>query len=144
MCEEIFVKLRDCFTAGYTLPQYCIDNNIKRPLFVSEKKYELFLWEIYVQFHYDKRMRTQFSFIDGGDMQPKYFPAHAGIIARYLIPKFSAMNLDVFDKVILLTKETVNADSQKVISLANLERFFIQRTYAEIPLLHFMQRNPKV
>ena len=29
MGEELFVKLRYCFMAGYTLPQYCIDNGIK-------------------------------------------------------------------------------------------------------------------
>lgn len=57
MNDELFVKLRDCFTAGYTLPQYCIDNGIKRPLFVSEKKYELFIWQVYVQFHYILTLR---------------------------------------------------------------------------------------
>ena len=144
MDEEIFVKLRDCFTAGYTLPQYCIDNGIKKPLFVSEKKFELFVWEVYVQFHYDKRMTAQFSFIDADDTPLKYFPANDGIIAQLRAPKFSEMNLNAFDKIILLTKENINPDTQKIVSFANLERFFIQRTYAEIPLLHFLQRHPDV
>jgi len=43
------VVLRDCFTAGYIFPQYCIDNEIKNPLFVGEKKFLNFMWEIYVQ-----------------------------------------------------------------------------------------------
>ena len=45
MDDELFIKLRDCFTAGYTLPQYCLDNDIKRPLIVAEEKHELFVWE---------------------------------------------------------------------------------------------------
>ena len=53
--ELCVIKLRDCFTAGYTLPQFCIDNEIKKPLFVSEEKFLQFVWEIYVQFRYDKR-----------------------------------------------------------------------------------------
>ena len=144
MGEELFVKLRDCFTAGYTLPQYCIDNKIKRPLIVSEKKFELFLWEVYVQFHYDKRMRAQFSFIDGDDTPPKYFPAHPGIIAQLSISKFSSIKLDKFDVIILLTKENIDVKGKKIIRLAELEQFFIRRTYAEIPLLHFLQRHPQV
>ena len=144
MNEELFVKLRDCFTAGYTLPQYCIDNGIKKPLFVSEKKYELFLWEIYVQFHYDKRMKPQFSFIDADDTPLKYFPGAPAIIVRLKNQKFSALNLDTFDKIILLTSENVEADKNKVIRISDLERFFIRRVYAEIPLLHFLQRYPQV
>ena len=144
MNEEIFVKLRDCFTAGYTLPQYCIDNGIKKPLFVSEKKFELFVWEVYVQFHYDKRMTAQFSFVDADDTPPKYFTTQMGIIPRLRDLKLSEVNLDDFDKIILLTKENINPDPQKVIYFANLERFFIQRTYMEIPLLHFLQRHPDV
>ena len=62
--EQLLIKLRDCFTAGYTLPQYCIDNGIKKPLFVSEKKYELFMWEVHVQFRYDKRLTAQFATFD--------------------------------------------------------------------------------
>jgi len=143
MGDELFVKLRDCFTAGYTLPQYCIDNGIKKPLFVSEKKYELFLWEVYVQFHYDKRMTAQFCFIDA-DKASIYSPAWVGIIAQPRISKFSATNLDNFDAIILLTKENIDVADRKIIRFAELEQFFIRRTYAEIPLLHFMQRNPKV
>ena len=69
MNDEIFlIQLRDCFTGGYTLPQFCIDNGIKKPLFVAEKKFWQFVWEIYVQFHYDKRLTAQFSFIDAGNI----------------------------------------------------------------------------
>ena len=64
--EQYIIRLRDCFTGGYTLPQFCIDNGIKKPLFVAEAKSWQFVWEIYVQFHYDKRMSAQFSFLNSG------------------------------------------------------------------------------
>ena len=144
MGEELFVKLRDCFTAGYTLPQYCVDNNIKRPLFVSEKKYELFLWETCVQFYYDKRMRAQFCFIDAEESLLKYSPQFVAIIPQIKVQKFSMINLANFDAMILLTKENIDTPHKKIIRFSELEQFFIRRTYAEIPLLHFLQRNPKV
>lgn len=48
--EQLLIQLRDCFTSGYTLPQFCRDNNFRKPLFVAEKKFWAFMWEIYVQF----------------------------------------------------------------------------------------------
>ena len=143
MGEEIFVRLRDCFTAGYTFPQYCIDNGIKRPLFVSEKKFELFLWEIYVQFHYDKRLMPQFCFIDSNETS-MWLPAYTSIILPLNIKNFSDMNPNVFDKIIFLTTEKPKEGGQKIIPLAELEKFFIRRTYVEIPLLKFLQRYPRV
>ena len=131
--SELFVKLRDCFTAGYTLPQYCIDNGIKRPLFVSEKKYELFVWQVYVQFHYDKRLTAQFCFIDADDTPLKYFPAVAGIIAQLRNQKFAALNIDVFDKIILLTAENVEADKNKIVRFADLERFLFGARMLKYP-----------
>ena len=62
--EKYVIILRDCFTGGYTLPQYCIDNGIKKPLFVFEEKFLNFMWEIYVQFKFDKRMLAQFCMLD--------------------------------------------------------------------------------
>ena len=70
MGEELFIRLRYCFQGGYTLPQFCIDRGIKRPLFVMEKAHEWFLREIYAQFQYDKRiLLEQFCFIDGETAQ---------------------------------------------------------------------------
>ena len=143
MGEEIFVKLRDCFTAGYTFPQYCIDNGIKRPLFVSEKKFELFLWEIYIQFQYDRRLSAQFCFLNDEETF-LFFPAHVAILSRLNIKKFSDVNLDTFDKIIFLTTEKPKESEKNFIPLAELEKFFIRRTYVEIPLLKFLQRYPKV
>ena len=142
MGDELFVKLQDCFTAGYTLPQYCIDNGIKKPLFVSEKKYELFLWEVYVQFHYDKRMMPQFSFIDADKATMMFYSVSS--VRNLEIQQFSTMNLDNFDTIILLTKENVNVTDRRIIRFAELEQFFIHWTYIEIPILHFLQRYPKV
>ena len=39
MDEQFLIQLRDCFTGGYTFPQFCIDNDIKKPLFVAEGKF---------------------------------------------------------------------------------------------------------
>ena len=143
MGDELFIKLRDCFTAGYTLPQYCIDNGIKKPLFVSEKKYELFLWEVHVQFYYDKKITAQFCFVDDEQILKNAFGI-TWIAGKFISKNISAMNFDNFDAIILLTKENIDATGKKIIRFAELEQFFIRRTYVEIPLLHFLQRYPKV
>ena len=142
MNEELFVKLRDCFTAGYTLPQYCIDNEIKKPLFVSEKKYELFLWEIYVQFRCDKRMSAAFSVLDEAD-----FSINHSVMNTYIslkVKKFSEDLLSDCDKVFVLSTDKSKLKNQKAIFLNELTDYFIRKVYSEIPLLHFLQRYPKV
>ena len=136
MDEEIFVRLRDCFTAGYTFPQYCIDNNIQKPLFVSEKKFELFLWEIYTQFHYDRRLMARFCFIDADEITMG-FGAHGGIIAPLKIKNISEINFEDFDKIIFLTEEQPKKRGKNIIHLTKLQKFFIRRTYCDIPLLNF-------
>ncbi len=143
MGEEIFARLRDCFTAGYTFPQYCVDNGIKRPLFVSEKKFELFLWEIYVQFHYDKNLKAHFCFLDA-ERTAINFNAHGGLIDALRIQNISAVNFDDFDKIIFLTTEKPADINKKVVPLNEVQRFFIRKAYCEIPLLNFLQRYPKV
>lgn len=95
------IRLRDCFTGGYTLPQFCIDNGIKKPLFVAEKKFLNFVWQVYVQFKYDKRLTAQFSLLDAPAGKINY-SLHA-IIAPLTYKKFSEVNLDNFDKIIFLT-----------------------------------------
>lgn len=37
--ETYIIRLRDCFTGGYTLPQFCLDNGIQKPLFVAEENF---------------------------------------------------------------------------------------------------------
>ena len=139
--EILLIQLRDCFTGGYTLPQFCIDNGIKKPLFVAEEKFWQFVWEIYVQFHYDKRLTAQFSFLDvpSGEIN---LSIHA------IIPPLKYKNIseikssDGYDAVILLTTNKFNIVN--AIYLDVLTDYFIRKTYAEIPLMNFLQRHPQV
>ena len=140
--EQLLILLRDCFTGGYTLPQFCIDNGIKRPLFVAEGKFWQFVWEIYVQFHYDKRMTAQFSFLNVRSTEI-YFPAHPGIIKKLTVKNISEINPADVDAVICLSSRKIFSGG-KVIYLDALTNYFISKTYVEIPLLHFLQRYPQV
>ena len=89
--EKLLIQLRDCFTAGYTLPQYCIDNKIKYPLFISEKKFSHFMWEVYVQFLYDKRMMPAFSFLDMPDDKINFW------YNSYFLPPLTFKNISNVD-----------------------------------------------
>ena len=142
MGEEIFLKLRYCFQAGYTLPQYCIDNGIKRPLFVMEKSDEWFLRELHAQFQYDKRLSARFCFIDGDQttLQLGFYTLGTHLIIKHI----SEVMVSYYDAVIFLTKKDFNVGDRRIIRFAELEKFFIQRTYADIPLLNFLQRFPLI
>ena len=140
--EKLVIRMRDCFTAGYTLPQYCIDNGIKKPLFVSEEKLLQFMWQVYVQFRYDKRMLPTFSVIDLPTDEVTFTIRNT--VSAVKFTNFSELNPDDYDKIILLTMEKVPFVGDKVISFIDLSSYFIRKAYAEIPALNFLQRYPKV
>ena len=139
--ETNVIHLRDCFAAGYTIPQYCIDNGIKKPLFVSEEKFLSFVWEIYVQFKFDKRMTATYSFVDLPAGRVRL--AEKSTYAFMTYENFSEINLADFDKILLLTSKTIDVPN-KLIPFDTFTWEFLQRVYAEIPTLNFLQRYPKV
>ena len=135
------LRLRDCFEGGYKFPQYCIENGIKKPLFVTEKKFLTFMWEVYVQFRYDKRMLADFSVLDLPTDEVK-FSIH-NTLSAVRFKNFSEINPDDFDAIILLTLKDIDV-KKNVISFFNITRHFLIRTYAEIPAMNFLQRHPGV
>ena len=144
MGEEIFIQLRYCFAAGYTLPQFCADKGIKKPLFILEKKFDSFLKEIYAQFNYDGRVTAQFCFIDYNEKSIKIPLGQRVLGPGVTVKNIAKIQFDKFDKIILLTKEPFEVNSKKVIPFVELEKFFIQHTYVDIPVLSFLQRYPEV
>lgn len=144
MNEELFfIRLRDCFTAGYTFPQFCIDNNIKKPLFVAlDERHVTFLWEIHIQFKYDKRITPDFSLLNGKSGAAGW--SVGGMIAALKFENISSVNLSEYDKIIFLIAGRLSQNIPNAIYLNQLTNYFISRAYLEIPVLHFMQRHPKV
>ena len=147
MSEEIFTKLRYCFQGGYTLPQYCIEKGIQQPLFVLERDSKCFLLEVHAQFQYDKRISLhQFCFIDG-DTKAVQIPLNQRILGTSILVKHISQKwIEYFDAIIFLTqkKYDLGTRASRTITFFELEQFFIQRTYVDIPILHFLQRFPKV
>ena len=145
MSEEIFTRLRYCFQGGYTLPQYCVEQGIKKPLFVLEREHICFLKEIHAQFKYDNRiLSAQYCFIDG-DANDVKIPLEQRLIGMSItIKHISQKPIGSFDAIIFLTQKKYDLNAKRIISFSNLENFFIQRMYVDIPLLNFLQRFPKV
>ena len=139
--EKMMIHLRNCFMAGYTLPQYCIDNGIKKPLFVSVKEHLIFMWDVHLQFRYDKRMLARFSMLDLPTDEVSFNVKNT--LGPLKFKKFSEVNPADYDAIILLTTEEIKL-TDKVISFIDLTRYFIRKTYAEIPALNFLKRYPGV
>lgn len=141
--ELLFIQLRDCFTAGYTMPQFCIDNGIRKPLFVAPgKKDFLKLWEIYLQFKYDKRLFAKFTSLDS-DVAGGFNSGLVNITGSLRTEKFSDINFADFDTIIILGNVKVNFGNNKEIYLERLVKYFIHHVYFEIPILHFLQKYPQ-
>ena len=116
------IRLRDCFTGGYTLPQYCIDNGIRKPLFVSEKKFLSFVWQICIQFRYDKRLAAKYSFINLPSGKADF--SVKATVNPLTYKNISEVKPGNFDAIILLTTQSL-ALPGNVISFAKLTRQFI-------------------
>ena len=144
MNEDIFIiQLRACFTAGYTLPQFCIDNNIKNPLFIAvDERRADFLWEIFVQFKYDKRIIPNFILLNG--KTPSINFSLNSILSAMKFENPADINYAKYDGIIVLNAIRLNVNIHNVIYLDQLLGYFITRTYAEVPLLHFLQRHSGV
>lgn len=143
MAEENFLRLRYCFAAGYTMPQFCVDNDIAKPLFVFERSDAGFLTELCAQFRYDKRIPVQFCFIDA-DEQVRIVIKERSLGTALKVNGLGAMKLDRFDKIIFLTEKMPSVKKKKFIAFADLEEFFAAQTYVDIPVLNFLQRHPDV
>ena len=144
MSEDILIiQLRDCFTAGYTLPQFCVDNNIKKPLFIAiGKRRADLLWEIYVQFKYDRRITPKFTFANAKDCAINF--SVESLLNTLILEDYDKINFSDYDSVIVLSTERINVNLSNIIYIEQLTNYFISRAYVDIPILHFLQRHPKV
>lgn len=136
------IQLRDCFQGGYTLPQYCLDNGIEKPLIIARKKNTQVIWEIHVQFRFDKRVKAQFCLLDSAAKEIDF--SVRATVSKLKTQAYSKELIDDCDKIIFLSSDREKLKMDKTIYLDDLTEYFINKTYAEIPLLSFLQRYPKV
>lgn len=127
------------------MPQFCIDQNIKKPLFIApHENYIPFLWEFHVQFNFDKRAYTLPEFlIVNGNLETIDFSV-TPFLPKLQLKTSKTINLNEYDRIIFLSEQRINFEIPNIIYLNDLVYHFINRTYVEIPLLHFLQRNPSV
>lgn len=144
--EEMFIiQLRDCFTAGYTMPQFCIDNDIKKPLILApDINYWQFLWELHVHFKYDLRINPQFALISSKVDSINLSTCGVINLQPLNLKNISEITHDSYDKILFLHTGRFNPPIDNIIYLDELANYFFARTYAEMPLLHFIQNNPGV
>ena len=122
------------------MPQFCLDNGIKNPLFVvlNERRAD-FIWEIHAQFTFDKRITPTFAVLNTKDFSVDFNVSYT--LPSLNVKNIFNLNVNQFDGVILLTLGRLNLQISNAIYLDQLSNFFIARTYAEIPLLHFAKSH---
>ncbi|MBR4384382.1 MAG: hypothetical protein IKP64_12605, partial [Selenomonadaceae bacterium] len=143
LIEINFSRLRDCFYAGYTLPQFCVDSGIKRPLILSPANFSRqILWEIYVQFAWDKRFQPIFV-----TLEEKSFEIDEFTLPWFLSPLAvkSINEIDVTgDKIFFLSMNHFDFGAGEIIYLNELIEIFTLRTYFTIPAANFAKLHPDV
>ncbi len=132
------IQLRDCFYAGYSMPQYCVDNGIKKPLIASYDPE--FLWELYVQFWYDKRMLPKFCLLSTEPVNIMH--GVACTIGGIRFDKINYNNLDGYDKLFILTINRMpQLPSNKTIYLDMILGDLIKYVYSERPLYSYINEH---
>ena len=135
------IQLRDCFYAGYSMPQYCIDNGIKRPLIASYDPE--FLWELYVQFRYDKRIAARFCVLSNESATVSH--GVYCVINGQTFEKVNFNDLGRYDRIIALTTLKMSAlPADRTIYLDALFNGFVQYVYAERPLYSYLNTHKGV
>lgn len=135
------IQLRDCFYAGYSMPQYCVDAGIKNPIIVSYDPE--FLWELYVQFRYDKRMFPKFCLLKGKPVVVSH--GGAGTIGEYRFDVMDFSETDKYDKIILLTTiRFPQLSDEKTIYFDALLRTIRSFVYYERPIYNYINQHPHI
>ena len=139
---QLITQLRDCFTAGYTMPQFCIDNGITKPLFILYLDQDwTYFWDIHVQFMHEKRLSASFATVQNGGtvtMSPNTLFGELKMESLHKIENYD------FDKIIVLSAEKAKIHLEDVIYLDELVEKFIIHTYIDIPFSHFLNRHKEI
>ena len=123
------------------MPQYCIDNGIKNPLIASYDPE--FLWELYVQFSYDKRIFPKFCLISGESVNVAH--SVACVLSGQRFDRINFNDTDKYDKIIMLTTNRFKTlPDDKTIYFDSLIRQFIQYVYSERPLYNYIESHKGV
>ena len=132
--------LRDCFTAGYTLPQFCIDEGIKNPLFVApNSNYFAEFWNYHIQFSYDKRISAKFAVIEDANLKTLRMSPLL-VLGGVEVKNISEVQ-GVFDAVFIISTNRYKIHHNRIFYLDKLTNIFVRRTYVDIPLKHFLQNH---
>ncbi len=140
---QFLIYLNDCFAAGYTLPQFCVDGDIKKPLFVlaDAKNWQIF-WNLHVQFSHDKRIKPKFVILNDKGDSIRLSPGT--LFDELKIQNYDETDLNDCDKIFFLTTQKSDIQSDKIIYLDELAYKLILAAYIETPFLHFLKSHPKI
>ena len=135
------IQLRDCFYAGYSMPQYCIDRGIKNPLIVSYDSN--FLWELFIQFRYDKRIFPKFKLLTGEPANVAY--SVACVLGAVRFDRIDPNDISTCDKILVLTtNRNPMFPKEKTVYFDELLSQFIRYVYVERPLYHYVCRHKDI
>lgn len=132
-------KLYMCFNAGYNIPQFCMDNDYKHPLIVSDSAELLF--DIYTQFTFCKNMNAEFRIVGEKKVVESCIKVvEKDVVLRSVFEQYNE-NADV---IILLAESVEKLPKIKVVSFDELLKRMCTYFFAERPIYDYIKRNPGI
>lgn len=140
MVNETYMRLFSCFNAGYSIPQFCIDNNYKHPVIVTDSA-EL-LYEIYEQFWFCKKLSAQYMIIG----ESTVLKAFSGLnITSIRVEEFSVDKCKNADVVLYLSDKPLDkASPVRLLRLNQITNLMLRYATLERPIYNFLKIRPGV
>lgn len=136
--NDAYIRLFSAFNAGYSIPQFCIDNGYKRPMIVADSPELLHI--IYEQFWFNKKISAQYSIIG----EPSVLNAGL-VVAKHRIDTFSAEKCGNADIVLYLCDKPLNQKVPvRVLTLNQIVSSMIHYVFWERPIYSFLKLHPGV
>lgn len=139
-------SLRNCFSAGYSMPQYCVDHGYQKPLFVGDDID--FLCQLRGQFEFDKRLIPDYCSFQASVpliRSPPFNNVRPLVISKIQQKSF-AENSETYDVIFVLNNNRNDRffQKEKTVYLQALLNEIGNYVYFTRPLVEYQKRHPDV
>lgn len=137
--NDFISQLFSCFNAGYTIPQFCIDNGYKRPIIAAASK--SLLYSIYEQFFFYKRVSARYMIIG----EPSIIFPKKLYVSSLQAETFSAEKCRDADVVLYFSDVPLkDKPSAPLLGCQGIIRAMTKYAFFERPIYNFLKLHPGV
>lgn len=138
--SDLYMRLFSCFNTGYTIPQFCMDNDFRRPMIVSGSSELLYI--IYEQFFYSKQVEARYLVLGETKLLKDFSSLN---ILPLQVDVFSADKCSNADVILYFSENPLTFRSPiQLLGLRNIVDMMFRYTFCERPIYNFLRFHPNV